>query len=58
MKAVQKTLPPTTIGEPMPSPTLVDQRKFSVSENFVGSGLPDLETPLEFSPRNWGQSSA
>ena len=56
--AVQKTLPPAMMGEPIPSPSLADQRKFSVTENFVGSGLSDLETPLEFSPRNWGQSSA
>ena len=55
---VVKTRPAATVAEPMPSPASADQATFSVGENCVGSGFFDVETPLQFGPRNCGQSSA
>jgi len=58
LMAVLKTRPPATVGELTASPNCADQRTFLVAEKSTGSGLAELEMPLEFGPRNWGQSSA
>src|SRR2546423_1361151 len=50
--------PAATTGLPMPSPSLADQRTFSIAENFVGSVFFEVESPEQFGPQNWGQSSA
>src|SRR5262249_13587717 len=56
--AVQNTRPAATTGEPMPSPSSADQRTFLVREKCNGIGFFDDDTPLQFGPRNCGQSSA
>src|SRR4029079_11434948 len=56
--AVLNTRPPATTGEPMPSPIAADQRTFFVAENVSGNAFLDREIPVQFGPRNWGQSSA
>src|SRR5438552_1455882 len=56
--AVLNTRPAATVGEEMPSPSTFNQRTFLALENSTGSGLVEVETPLQFGPRYCGQSSA
>src|SRR3954449_10468172 len=55
---VLNTRPAATTGEPTPSPSTADQRTFFVAENSVGNAFFDGEMPVQFGPRNCGQSSA
>src|SRR6516164_6326230 len=55
---VANTRPAATAGEPMPSPSIADQRTFFLEENIVGNACFEEETPVQFGPRNCGQSSA
>src|SRR5690349_11818222 len=56
--AVTKQRPPAITAEPTPSPSLADHATLFSNENSTGSDFDSVDTPLEFSPRNCGQSSA
>ncbi len=56
--AETNTRPDATTGQPIPSPNSTDQMTFSNAENRVGRVIVDAEIPLQFGPRNCGQSSA